>query len=320
LTLDDATFDAVMSVALQFDGYRYIEDQGHSGDFSRIVTPMVDSLTFSESDDENRAVFFALQRYLHKWGGEQLPVTSKEWSCYLLLFLHLHDKPVPTRFAWPDGHTSGPVSSLEQISAAAKQVRAFFAAASARQASTDKSFDLQYYDLESYLLDVVRPRFQDSKTLTAFDFFSIVIWKANRAKTKIARRLLRRRGSLDEAVQALCADLYSAVDDEQRLSVMLSGWGFRLPMATAILTILWPDAFTVYDIRVCDQLQAFHKVADKSVSKIWPEYQAYREAVTTAVPEQELLRDKDRVLWSRNAIARLEADVKSGFGGLSTVA
>jgi hypothetical protein len=37
-----------------------------------------------------------------------------------------------------------------------------------------------YYDLETYLFDTVSRRFAEEHTLTAFDFFCIVIWKANR--------------------------------------------------------------------------------------------------------------------------------------------
>ena len=126
LILDEATIDAVMTIALRFDGYQYLDAQG-SSDFSPLVEPMVESLAFSESDEENRAVFFALQRFLHKWGGERLSFTSREWSCYLLLFLHLKDKPVPRRFAWPEDHRVGPRCSEAQITAAAARVRLFFA-------------------------------------------------------------------------------------------------------------------------------------------------------------------------------------------------
>lgn len=34
--------------------------------------------------------------------------------------------------------------------------------------------------------------------------------------------------------------------------------GFRLPMASAIATVLYPNDFTVYDIRVCEMLGDFH--------------------------------------------------------------
>lgn len=47
-----------------------------------------------------------------------------------------------------------------------------------------------YYDLEGYLFSEVSGRFQRDRRLSAFDFFCVVIWKANRSKSKVARRLL----------------------------------------------------------------------------------------------------------------------------------
>lgn len=62
---------------------------------------------------------------------------------------------------------------------------------------------LRYYDLEAYLFEDVRKRFQKEGVLSAFDFFSIVIWKANRAKSKVAHRLLKmaETDDLDGAVR-----------------------------------------------------------------------------------------------------------------------
>ena len=45
------------------------------------------------------------------------------------------------------------------------------------------TFDfLRYYDLETYLFDDVHDRFHRQGSLSAFNFFAIVVWKANRAK------------------------------------------------------------------------------------------------------------------------------------------
>ena len=46
------------------------------------------------------------------------------------------------------------------------------------------SLDYQrYYDLETFLFEDVNRRFRDNGSIGAFEFFSIVIWKANRAKS-----------------------------------------------------------------------------------------------------------------------------------------
>jgi hypothetical protein len=49
-----------------------------------------------------------------------------------------------------------------------------------------------YYDLEQYLFRDVNSHFRDNRKLDAFDFFCIVIWKANRAKSRVASLLLKK--------------------------------------------------------------------------------------------------------------------------------
>ena len=101
---------------------------------------------------------------------------------------------------------------------------------------------IDFYDQERYLFEVVGPRFRAQNALSAFDFFCIIIWKANRAKSVIARRLMaKQKSSLDQAVQALTRQIARATSDQDRLEVLTEDWGFRLPMASAILTVMYPD-------------------------------------------------------------------------------
>ena len=109
---------------------------------------------------------------------------------------------------------------------------------------------LKYCHLELYLFDTVRKRFANGGCLSAFDFFCILIWKANRAKSMHARRLLGYgHGSLDETVVKLTRSVNRAGSPKERLFVLMRNWGFRLPTASAILTVLYPEEFTVYDVR-----------------------------------------------------------------------
>lgn len=182
---------------------------------------------------------------------------------------------------------------------------------------TDTNF-LQYYDLEGYLFKVISIRYAQDKTLTAFDFFCIVIWKANRAKSKVAERLLAHgngQANLGSAVGSLLAAISEAQDQRARLSVLIEGWGFRLPMASAILTVLYPEDFTVYDIRVCDVLGDFKDAQYKTdFATLWKRYAAYVIAVKGAVPECSSLRDKDRFLWGKSFATQLQTDIQSSFG------
>ncbi len=172
---------------------------------------------------------------------------------------------------------------------------------------------LRYYNLEAYLFEDVRQRFFRDGKLDAFDLFSIIIWKANRSKSILARRLIKKCGDLEVAADTFTAELFNASSPEERLLLAMKSWGFFLPMASSILSVLWPDVFTIYDIRVCQELDAFQKIGNLKPEKVWPEYCEYRDAVVKAVPADLLLRDKDRFLWGRSAARQLVRDIQRGF-------
>lgn len=175
---------------------------------------------------------------------------------------------------------------------------------------------LDYYDLETYLFTVVHPRFREQGWLDAFDLLSIVIWKANRAKSRIARRLLATSGcrTLDDAARKLTSEIHDAANTRQRLAVLIDEWGFLLPMASAILSVLYPDDFTVYDYRVCDELGKFKHLAQlASTARIWPDYLQYIAEVRATKGELSL-RDCDRFLTGRSMGEQLEHDIKTWEG------
>jgi len=75
----------------------------------------------------------------------------------------------------------------------------------------------------------------------------------------------------------------------------LTKWGFRLPTASAILAVLYPDTFTVYDKRACDALGKFHNLADRKWSaETWYEDRRFIAKVRKAAPAGFRLRDCDR--------------------------
>lgn len=154
---------------------------------------------------------------------------------------------------------------------------------------------LQLYNLERYLFDDVRTSFQMYSKLSAFDFFCIIIWKANRAKSKVALKLVAHGGGatndLNTLVERLTFSIAKAQDDKSRMRVLIEDWSFRLPMATAVLTVLYPESFTVYDVRVCDELLNHHNVQNKTrFDDLWAGYQAYLADV------RKFLRDRPFVV------------------------
>ncbi|MEK6827122.1 MAG: hypothetical protein AABX99_01400, partial [Nanoarchaeota archaeon] len=48
----------------------------------------------------------------------------------------------------------------------------------------------QFYSLENYLFNNITKKFEEKKTLSTEDFFCIIIWKSNRAKSKIAKKIM----------------------------------------------------------------------------------------------------------------------------------
>lgn len=160
---------------------------------------------------------------------------------------------------------------------------------------------LKFYDLEKYLLDEVSTRFRETGDICPIDFYLIITWKANRAKTRVRDRLNKQPGGFAEAVKGIAASLHASACPMRTLEVLMKEWGFHLPIASAILTILYPDDFSVYDIRVCEQLGAFKKLADRQFSDgLWKDYQRFLNGVKATAPERLSLRDKDRYLWGRS--------------------
>jgi hypothetical protein len=172
----------------------------------------------------------------------------------------------------------------------------------------------RYHNLESYLFDTVHRTFHEQGYLSAFDFFCIVIWKANRAKSKIAGNLLvRGSGGLEETARELTEGIARQSTPDDKLLYLLQGWGFRLPMASAILTVLYPRDFTVYDVRVAGELGIKDIAALSSLDRIVALYREFVQAVQRAAPAGLTLRDKDRYLWGKSFWRQLTSDIKRGF-------
>jgi hypothetical protein len=180
---------------------------------------------------------------------------------------------------------------------------------------------LRYFDREHYLFEDVHKRFHKDHSLGAFDFFSIVIWKANRAKSRIARRLLKDRKTkpdLNARCRVLTRSLYAAPDHKERLRILIKDWGFALPMASAILAVCYPSDFALYDYRVRDQIEGFPKLSGSNFDKLWDGYQQYIANVSRLAPSGLSLRDKDRYLYGKSNAAQLRKEIQRSFKKLAS--
>lgn len=156
---------------------------------------------------------------------------------------------------------------------------------------------LKYYFLEKYLLGEVHENFHSHGRLTLEEFFAIVIWKSNRSKTKIMTSLRRKRTNIPD----ITAKMHDTEDPAEKVKILDDIEFVGIPIASAILTICYPDEFTVVHYRAVSTLKAIHKdVPSHPTTKI-REYLAYVEICKKLAKQENLqLRDFDRALWAKN--------------------
>lgn len=172
----------------------------------------------------------------------------------------------------------------------------------------------KYYDLENYILGEVRDHFAHDGYLSAFDFFCIIIWKANRSKSKVAKRLLAHTSNLESGIKSLTSELFKANSDKEKLRILIKDYGFRLPTASAILSLLYPNNFTIYDVRVCEILPKFKKLSAVSdYEKLWLGYTDFIKNVRDYMPKEASLRNIDKHLWGKSFYEQLNCDLKNSF-------
>jgi hypothetical protein len=176
-----------------------------------------------------------------------------------------------------------------------------------------------YYNLEDYLLEKVQRHFQKEGWIGAFDFFSIVIWKANRAKSYAAERILaiaKREKLKEKNLNQIChriTEQFVNDAEKENMRILFEEWEFSLPTASAILAILYPTKFTIYDYRVAKQVRnGDPKLKSKVFEKMWEAYQKFQEQVRKK-GVGNTLREKDRYLFGKSQIEDLKHDIKFNF-------
>jgi hypothetical protein len=119
-------------------------------------------------------------------------------------------------------------------------------------------------------------------------------------------------GSFEKAVDTIAAELHRAADGKHRLTLLMNRWEFLLPTATTVLSFLYPDEFTIFDWRVCDELKFdYEPWCWRGFSEeLWKYYETFVEAVRTRTPRNLSLQQKDRFLIGRSYRKSIEVDCK----------
>src|SRR5579875_77992 len=137
---------------------------------------------------------------------------------------------------------------------------------------------------EQVLLTMVGPEAKSTGYLTKDQLVDIARWKSQRATSRIAAN---SPGEV-EAFTRLAFEAPAYL--RHRVLCCLSG--VRIPMASAILTVVFPDTYTVYDVRATNTLQA----AGYTQTDGYWSYVDLCQGIATKIGTD--LRTLDRALWA----------------------
>ncbi len=188
---------------------------------------------------------------------------------------------------------------------------------------------IKYHLLETeYLEKEVHSFFHKNHHLTPEHFLAIIIWKSNRSKKYVIKGL-KEMQEIGRTVKTITEEVYDAGENQNKdrqVEILTDIYGIGIPIASAILTILYPDRFTIYDIYLHEQLNGneFKKYCNNApFSKIIGTDKKDREKyfkfvdIVKEIAEKETgndLRKCDRALWGKSWYNGLKQSVeKSGL-------
>jgi len=156
---------------------------------------------------------------------------------------------------------------------------------------------LKYYFLENYLFNNVNKNFQNRGYLIPEEFFAIVIWKSNRSKTKV-RTGIEKGG---KTIRTITSEIFRSKTLEQKLDTLISIPGVGISIASAILTVCYPDDFAVVDYRAHASLKKFGEETKGDPSINSHAYFDYLNKCKILAHRFDVsLRDFDRILWAKD--------------------
>src|SRR4030042_677004 len=101
---------------------------------------------------------------------------------------------------------------------------------------------LKYYSLEDYLFGEVNRNFQERHYLIPEEFFAIVFWKRKPAAFQIAPQW-NGQPSIEEVTRKI----YDKPDGRGKMEILDAITEIGPAIASAILTVCYPEEFTVID-------------------------------------------------------------------------
>lgn len=106
---------------------------------------------------------------------------------------------------------------------------------------------IELYDTENYLFKVIGPSVKKRGFFLFDEFYKICMWKSARQK----QRYIKNKDSVEKKTNSAFAE----VDERKRMEMLCRLNGVSIPMASALLTIVYPEKYAVIDIRCLEMLK-----------------------------------------------------------------
>ena len=124
-----------------------------------------------------------------------------------------------------------------------------------------------------------------------FDLVAIANWKAPRAAHHL------KSNTAEGITAALNVATDADVSVEQKVEALDELVGVNVPMASAILTCIYPDAYTVIDTKALDALRLEKPIMSK---ELFARYLSFCRSAASSLGVE--LRQLDRALWKSGSI------------------
>lgn len=160
---------------------------------------------------------------------------------------------------------------------------------------------IRYYpsELENYLFSHVSDFFKEKGHLTAEDFILIVIWKRKPSGIKVVRGLNASGSSVKEIMEQVSA----STERIEQVNILLGIKHIGIAIASAVLTVCYPERFTVVDYRALNSLKSksINVKIDGDSEHNAEDYLKYVDVcIGLAERHHMTLREFDRSLWGKD--------------------
>ncbi|MBI2140295.1 hypothetical protein HYU14_05195 [Candidatus Woesearchaeota archaeon] len=171
----------------------------------------------------------------------------------------------------------------------------------------NKQFILKYsklYDIENLLFEEIGPIARKRGYLKYDEFIKICMWKTPRPK-----RLYQRNGPKKVEMQTKLA--FSNPNEVGKIRCLTELWGVYIPVASAILTVVFPEKYGIIDTKSINSLKELGICTDigKNSRKDWLKYLnvirkiAKRNELNVRIVDQFLFAfDREKRSWSLNDV------------------